>query len=125
MRGILIALSISATMAAAPGVALASTVSVDPSTDTAVFRAGPGPSDVTSDVRPFANPPFTPALPFTVAAQPLNAGAGCVAGTPVFCQARNEDVRLGNRNDSYVGYTPFRISVAAGGGADDISAFTF
>jgi hypothetical protein len=85
MARLFIALSVAATMAAAPGVALASTVSVDPSTDTAVFRSGPGASDVTSDFRPFPNPPFTPAVPIAsprAAASTTSRAAAGPTGSP-------------------------------------------
>ena len=96
--------TVGATVAILSASAMASTVSVDPSRDTAVFRSGPGASDVTS-VEGSGPAPFYPSTPFTDAAQPLKAGAGCLAGVPVWCHADNQDVRLGAGDDRFTGYS--------------------
>jgi Ca2+-binding RTX toxin-like protein len=109
-----------ATIGILPTVATASTVSVDASRSTAVFRSGAGPSDVTTTD---LSAPFWPASSFTDAAQPLKAGAGCLAGVPVWCQARNQDVRLGAGDDRFRGFSGGGDSTVTGGeGNDDISA---
>lgn len=128
MRAILISTALCGAAAlAGPAAALASIVSVDFSTGTALFRAGPGQSDVFSDQR-FLPPggsrsPFTePSLPFTDSLQPLTAGEGCVQGFPVWCQAENEEVTLGADSDRFDGWTSHKLTVFGGAGDDTIRA---
>jgi Ca2+-binding RTX toxin-like protein len=124
MRAIRLVVAACATIGILPTAATASTVSVDPSRSTAVFRSGAGASDVTSVETSAANgpPPFTPASVFTDAAQPLTAGPGCLAGMPVWCQARNQDVRLGGGDDRFNGWSFGDTTVTGGEGNDDITA---
>ena len=100
-----------------PAAASASTVSVDPDTAIAVFRSGPQVSDVTSLASTFA-----PWLPFSDGAQTLDAGAGCVAGTPVLCDGRDADIQLEGGDDRYRGWSWYAIRVSGGSGDDEIAA---
>jgi hypothetical protein len=105
-------MSVTAGLLAVPGVAAASTVSVDVPGGPAVFRSGPQASDLT----------VTPSLEWSDAAQPLIAGPGCVQGPPVTCSAFAQDIRFGGGNDRYRSFTPFPITVSGAGGADSIRA---
>ena len=93
-------------LATVPGVAVASTVAVDPVTHQAVFTGGGGRNDVdTSD----QHPPFGSVPPFQAprwlwivdAAQDLTAGPGCVAGLPVWCQTDEITVNLAGGDDHF------------------------
>jgi hypothetical protein len=105
-------LTIATGFALPTGVAAASTVSVDPPGGPAVFQSGPGASDVTSQL--------TDTLSFKDAAQVLTAGAGCVAGPPVSCDAVDQEIHFGNANDRFRAFSFNAIVISAGGGSDTI-----
>jgi Ca2+-binding RTX toxin-like protein len=117
---------LAAVIGAAPEVAAASTIRVDPTANAAVLIGGPAANDVSNDVRhPLGEspPPFDwlyGRQPFTDSAQHLSAGAGCVAGVPVWCQSYNSQVDLGGGNDRYDGWNVGWIHVSGGTGDDYI-----
>jgi hypothetical protein len=116
------ALALAAVLCAAPGVAAASTVTADPVTRQAVFTGGAGTNDVTMSSRGVGSPfESGPALWFIDAAQELNAGAGCVAGLPVWCQAFHARVDLDGGNDRFgPAFSDGDITVNGGTGEDHI-----
>lgn len=124
MRALRVIVAGAATAVMVPSAAMASTVSVDPTTGVAMFRSGAGASDVTSDTLSPDNgpPPFMRALPFRDAGEPLKAGAGCLVRVVVWCDALDQDVRLGGGSDRYVGWSFDQITVAGGDGDDQIEA---
>jgi Ca2+-binding RTX toxin-like protein len=112
-------------LGAVPGVAAASTVKLDPTTNRAVFAGGTGPNDVTMHI--FGGPepsPFAsgPRVWFLDAAQDLTAGSGCVASVAVWCPTLGADVSLGGGHDRYRGFSSGPIAVTGGSGADHIHA---
>ncbi len=106
-------LTITAGLALPTGVAVASTVSVDPPGGPALFQSGPGASDVTSQLTDTT-------LSFKDAAQVLTAGPGCVAGPPVSCDAVDQEIHFGNANDRFRAFSFNAIVISAGGGSDTI-----
>jgi len=115
-------LALASVLCAVPGVAAASTVTADPVTRQAVFTGGAGPNDVTMSSRG-VGAPFEggPALWFIDAAQELNAGAGCVAGVPVWCQAFHAQVDLDGGDDRFgPAFSDGEITVNGGTGEDHI-----
>src|SRR5215207_2692381 len=117
MRSLALLAVVSATLVA-PAVTFASTVSIEED-GTAVFRSGAHASDATLDTRITGDPAFTDA------AQTLTAGAGCMAGNPVVCPDAwsAQAFKLGGGNDRVRAWTSaWTLSVAAGGGNDDIEA---
>jgi Ca2+-binding RTX toxin-like protein len=109
-------LTIAAGLALPTGVAVASTVSVDPPGSPAVFQSGPAASDVTSQLVGGTT------LQFKDAAQALTAGTGCVAGPPVSCDATNQVIHFGNGNDRFRAFSLEPITITSDGGADTIRA---
>jgi Ca2+-binding RTX toxin-like protein len=124
MRRVAAVLVFGSVLGAAPGVASASTVRVDPATGHAVYVGGGRPNDVTMDTsRRVPGSPFAgPALSFIDGAQQLSAGAGCVAGSRVWCEARHADVGLNGADDRYDGFSDGDLRVAGGTGDDHIRA---
>jgi Ca2+-binding RTX toxin-like protein len=112
MRSSLALISVTAGLLAVPGVAAASTVSVDQPGGPAVFRSGSHASDLT----------VSSALEWSDAAQPLIAGPGCTQGPPITCAAFDQDIRFGAGNDRYRSSTAFAITVSGAGGGDSIRA---
>jgi Ca2+-binding RTX toxin-like protein len=108
-------LTLTAGFALPTGVAVASTVSVDPAGSPAVFQSGPGTSDVTSQLTGTT-------LSFKDAAQLLTAGPGCVAGPPVSCEAVDEVIHFGIGADRFRARSFGSITITGGGGADTLRA---
>jgi Ca2+-binding RTX toxin-like protein len=115
MRRLGAVLTLAVLTGASPAIATASTVRVDPATGFAEFVGGPGPDDVTTDVRGFTGD----ALPFLDVAGGLVAGPGCAAGTPVLCQARSANVYMGAGADRYNGAFTIGTLIVSGGAGDD------
>jgi Ca2+-binding RTX toxin-like protein len=108
-------LTLTAGLALPTGVAVASTVSVDPTGGQALFTSGPAPSDVTSQLTDTT-------LAFKDAAQILTAGPGCVAGPPVSCSAVDQVIRFGNGSDRFRAFSFGSITITGGGGGDTLRA---
>ena len=122
-------LALASVLTAVPGVAAASTVTADPVTRVAVFTGGAGPNDVSMSTREFlgdgAPRPFPtgPSLWFVDGAQELEAGTGCLAGFPVWCQAFHAEVNLGKGADRFGfggAFSDGQIDVNGGDGHDRI-----
>jgi hypothetical protein len=107
---------------AAPGVAAASSVTVDPATREATFAGGLRANDVAMTDRaghgPFGSGPV---LQFTDAAQALRGGAGCIAEVQVWCQALDAQVNLEGGNDRFDGFSDGALKVNGGAGDDHVS----
>jgi Ca2+-binding RTX toxin-like protein len=115
MRILLASAGLVAGLALGTGVAPASTVSLEGTT--AVLRAGPAASDITSNGAADGTNSFADAL------QVLEAGPGCVAGPPVSCPGAVDHVLLLGRGDDRVKAFNFGpLTVSGDDGADDIDA---
>lgn len=104
-------------VAGVPGVASASTISVD-GAGTAVYRAAPREANALQLVDVMAP------LRFVDQGAMLTAGPGCTPGTPVICDARGISASLGDRNDRALvnSFTPGDVVLDAGSGDDDVLA---
>ncbi|MET0603666.1 MAG: hypothetical protein ABW167_16905 [Baekduia sp.] len=115
MKTALISLAVVA-VAGVPGVASASTVSVDGS-GTVIYQAAPGEANKLNLVSPLM--PFG----FADTGAPLSAGPGCTAGVLITCPAGPISVTLGDRADSarVNSFAPLGdVSVDGGAGNDDL-----
>jgi Ca2+-binding RTX toxin-like protein len=115
MKIALISLAVVA-VAGVPGVASASTVSVDGS-GTVIYQAAPGEANKLNLASPFG--PFG----FADAGAPLSAGPGCTADVLITCPAGAISATLGDRADS-ARVNSFAsagsVFVDGGNGADDL-----
>src|SRR3954468_19583357 len=104
------------TALAVAGTAAASTMSVDPTTGTAVYRSGAGASDATLLE---AYSPFR--LQIWDLADPVVAGEGCLAGIPVTCDAPSGyDIGLGSGDDRFRGFSEILGMTVTGGAGSDV-----
>jgi Ca2+-binding RTX toxin-like protein len=115
MKTALISLAVVA-VAGVPGVASASTVSVDGS-GTVIYQAAPGEANKLNLVSPFM--PFG----FADTGAPLSAGPGCTPDVLITCPAGPISATLGDRADSarVNSFAPVGdVSVDGGAGNDDL-----
>jgi Ca2+-binding RTX toxin-like protein len=115
MKTALLSLAVVA-VAAVPGVASASTVSVDGS-GTVNYQAAPGEANKLSLAAPFG--PFG----FADAGATLSAGLGCTAGALITCPAGAISAALGDRADAarVNSFAPSgNVSIDGGNGNDDL-----
>lgn len=115
MKTALLSLAVVA-VAGVPGVASASTVSVD-GTGTVIYQASPGEANKLNLAAPFG--PFG----FADTGAVLSAGLGCTAGAPITCPAGPIAATLGDRADSarVNSFAPAGdVSVDGGTGNDDL-----
>jgi Ca2+-binding RTX toxin-like protein len=115
MKTALISLAVVA-VAGVPGVASASTVSVDGSR-TVIYQASPGEANKLNLASPFGP------LGFADTGAPLAAGPGCTADVLITCPAGTISATLGDRADSarVNSFAPAGdVSVDGGNGNDDL-----